>query len=317
MSLAKIGTARGVDARRGVGLEALPFDAARSVGEREPALEREPAQSPGRKTHRDLRRLDRDRPRAAARVVQRAATPGRAAPAGGGEHRRGERLLERRFALVGAPAALEQRLARAVHVDRGAFSARVEDDLQVGPRGVDVRPLAVLVAHPVADGVLDAQRGEVEAPERAALRGRVDAQRLARGDPLRPVDRARQRIQIALVAVRSFGDLDQHPLCKPALEIEEHHLARVAGERDTAAHRPHLGAGQERAYLGVEQRLGPGGTGEEQGQRHRRGRMAGERKRRKASRRQEQCRRGSWVAIGRQRPEVPRQSRCRRSAQSG
>ena len=164
-------------------------------------------------------------------IVERAALARRAAPAGGGEHRRGERLLERRVALVLAPAALEQRLARAVDVDRGALGADVQDDAQVGPHRVDVRPLAVLVAHPVADGVLDAQGGEVEALQRAALRGGVDAQRLARRDPVGPGDAEGERVEVVLVAVRALGDLDQHPLREPALEVEHHHLVRVAGER--------------------------------------------------------------------------------------
>src|SRR5437763_1610666 len=83
------------------------------------------------------------------------------------------------------------------------------------PHGVDARPLAVLVAHPVADGVLDAQRSEVEAFQRAALRGGVDAQRLARRDPVRPRDGQGERVEIALVAVRALADLDQHTLREP------------------------------------------------------------------------------------------------------
>ena len=71
-----------------------------------------------------------------------------------------------------------------------------------GRDGVDARPLAVLVAHPVADRVLDAQGGEVEALQRAALRGAVDAQRLARRDPVRPGDAVGERVEVVLVAVR-------------------------------------------------------------------------------------------------------------------
>ena len=60
----------------------------------------------------------RSRGRAARRPLRRAA------PAGGGEHRRGQRFLQRRVALVLPPAALEQRLARGVDVQRGALAGR-------------------------------------------------------------------------------------------------------------------------------------------------------------------------------------------------
>ena len=143
--------------------------AARARGRRRSAPPRSRS-CPSRSTGRAARRPRRGVPRqpAAASIAAASVSFSGASP------------------CVLAPAALEQRLARAVDVDRGALGADVQDDAQVGPHRVDVRPLAVLVAHPVADGVLDAQRGEVQALQRAALRGAVDAQRLARRDPVRP-----------------------------------------------------------------------------------------------------------------------------------
>ena len=134
---------------------------------------------------------------------------GRAAPAGGGEHRRGERLLQRRVALVLAPAALEQRLARAVDVERGALGADVQHERQVGAARVDARPLAGCVAQRVADGVLDAQRGEVEALQRRCAarwcRRAASARGVIQSDQS---TRARQRVEVVLVAVAALGDLD-------------------------------------------------------------------------------------------------------------
>ena len=77
-----------------------------------------------------------------------------------------------------APAALEQRLARGVDVQRGVVGVEVQRERQVGAAGVDAGPLAGGFAQRVAHGVLDAQRGEVQALQRRALRRRVDAQRL-------------------------------------------------------------------------------------------------------------------------------------------
>jgi len=145
----------------------------------------------------------------------------------------------------------------------------MQHDAQIGPHGVDIGARTVLVAHPVAERVLDAQRGEVEALERASVRGAVDAQRLARRDPVRPRHAARQLVQVALVAVRTLGDLDQAALREPALEIEHHDLVRVAGERDAAARRAHAAVRQQRSHLGLEQRLGAGGAGKKERQGHR------------------------------------------------
>ena len=129
-------------------------------------------------------------------------------------------------------------------------------------------------AHPVADRVLDPQRGEVEALQRAALRRRVDTQRLPRRDPVRPGDALGELVEIVLVAIRAFADLDQHPLRQPALEVEQHHLARVTGQGHAAAHRTHRSLRQQARHLFGQQRLDAGGAGKKQGQRHR---QAGER----------------------------------------
>jgi hypothetical protein len=57
-------------------------------------------------------------------------------PAAGGDHGGGQGFLQRRLALVLAPAALEQRLARGVDVQRGGVGGQVGIDAHVGPLGV-------------------------------------------------------------------------------------------------------------------------------------------------------------------------------------
>jgi hypothetical protein len=219
----------------GLGLQPLPRSAHGGRGEGREALEGEAAPQARRDAAGDLRRLDGDRARAAARVVQRAALLRRAAPAGRGEHRGGERLLQRRIALVLAPAALEQRRARGVDIQDRALAAEVQQQRQVGAMRVHARPLAARLAQRVADRVLDTQCREVEAAQRRALRRGVDLQGLARRQPLRPVDRPRQRVEIVLVAIRALGDLDQHALRQPALEVQAHGVDDVGVQRDAAA----------------------------------------------------------------------------------
>ena len=60
----------------------------------------------------------------------------------------------RRVGVV-PPAALEERLARRVEVDRRLALGEVRVNAHVRPLLVDGRPLCRVVAEPVADGVLD------------------------------------------------------------------------------------------------------------------------------------------------------------------
>ena len=62
-----------------------------------------------------------------------------------------------------APAALEQRLARSVEIERRLALGEEGVDANVGALLVDGRPAADGVAEAVADGVLHAQRRELEA----------------------------------------------------------------------------------------------------------------------------------------------------------
>ena len=93
------------------------------------ALEGEAAREAGRHAAGELRRLDGDGAGTAHRVEERAVL-GPAAPAGGGQQGGGEGLLERRLAGVVAPAALEERLAREVGVQRSAVLAHEEHERQ-------------------------------------------------------------------------------------------------------------------------------------------------------------------------------------------
>ena len=71
------------------------------------------------------------------------------------------------------------------------------------------------------------------------------------------------------MAVLALGDLDQHALGEAALEVQQHHLARLADERHAAAASFCGRLGQQGAHLGLEQCFDAGGAGQEEGQGHR------------------------------------------------
>src|SRR5690606_35367445 len=81
-------------------------------------------------------------------------------------------------------------------------------------------------AEEVDDGVLDAQRGEVQAAQRRAAPRDVHPQRLARSEPGAPVDRAGDQVELVLVAVRGVGNTQQdarggaRPQVRPVGEAE-------------------------------------------------------------------------------------------------
>ena len=169
---ARTGHARGVGHRRlRLLLDQLPE---RRLVERQLLDAELPLQS-CRTATGDLRGLDDDGACAAEEVHQRdCRIPVRQRQQAGRQV-----LLERCLALrlaVGPPAALEERFARQVEVEQGSAFLQEQRHPYVRPRGVDRWTVAGAVAQPVDDRVLDAQRGEVEAGQRRADRGRVDPQ---------------------------------------------------------------------------------------------------------------------------------------------
>ena len=141
--------------------------------------------SPGAMSAAVERGLDRDRAGAAHRVEQRRA--GR--PSGQREHAGREVLAQRRDVGVAPPAALEQRLARRVEIERRLALGEVRVDAHVRPLLVDRGAHARIGAEAVAHGVLHLERRELEARERRARRRDVDAQRARGGEMAPPVDR--------------------------------------------------------------------------------------------------------------------------------
>src|SRR5205085_12475337 len=117
----------------------------------------------------------------------------------------GQVFAQRRLRVGRAPAALEERLAGRVQVKHAAIGFQEGMHAHVRIRALDARPLAERLAKPVADRVLDAQSGELEALQRTLLRRDVDAQRAIDAEVPWPVDGAHRGIEVVLVAIAEFG----------------------------------------------------------------------------------------------------------------
>ncbi len=170
------------------------------------------------------RGLDDDRAAAAHGVEQRRARR----PAGQREQAGGEVLAQRRRVGIAPVAALEQRLARGVEIERRLAVGEVGVDADVGTLLVDRGPRAAGVAETVADGVLHLQRRKLEARQRRARGGEVDAQRALDAEVGGPVDALHQPVEVVFVAIAAVRHLPEDPARQPRLEVgEERQLART------------------------------------------------------------------------------------------
>ena len=248
--------------------QVLPM--AQVLAEHRPALEGVATVQPGGDPAGHLRCLDGDRPRAAAGIEQGPVLDP-PLPPGGCQHRRGQRLLQRclaldvdRAATRVAPTALEQCLARGVGIQRGLVGAEVEHQWQVRVARVDVRALSAGLAQRVAHGVLDAQRGEVQAAQRAGVGVHVHPQRHGRGDPRRPVHLSPgEVVQVVLVTVGTRRQGPQHSLGEAAFQVQPHRGARRAARPDSTTAGLGRLAGQLPHFLG-QPGLGAASRGQEE-----------------------------------------------------
>ena len=189
-------------------------------------LEGETAQCARRNVAGDLRGFDGNRATAAAGVVERQQIVVALRPAAGGQHGSGQRFLQWCLAHVLAPAALEQRLARGVDVERAGVGGEVGVNTRIGPLGVDVGAHAVgLGPEAVTHRVLDLEGGEVQAGQRTVLRGHFDLDGFTRGEPDFPGHLAGSAVQVFLTAVLGVRQLHQHTLGQAAVQVQAHGVA--------------------------------------------------------------------------------------------
>ena len=190
----------------------------------------------------DRSRFDRDRARTAEGIHE--GLLGR--PPGEHQERRGEVLLERRFAVLEPPAALEERLAGEVDVEAHVVEREVGLDPDVRAPAVHRGAAAGEFLEAVAEAVLDAQRREVEALERAAVRRRMDAEGRVRAEPLLPRGLLRDRVDVATVPVLVERDAHQYAGRQARMEAGGHAELEPARKRNAA-----LG-GADEVRVGVE-----------------------------------------------------------------
>ena len=131
-------------------------------------------------------------------------------PAGQGENACREVFFERGLAGSHAIAALPERIARAVDVERRAGLGKKQLNALIRVVGVDVRSGAAVGAESIAHAVFDTQGDEIKAFERRLHGSGADANTLADVKPFMPGDVARHPIDVLFLLIRAFGQFDEN-----------------------------------------------------------------------------------------------------------
>ncbi len=175
-------------------------------------------------------RLEQEGARAAHRVEQRrAGLPARQLQNAGGQV-----FLQRRLDRGELVAALVERLARGVEIQRRLAVGEEGVDAHVRLGGIHAGALAGFGAEAVAYRILDAQCGEIQALQRTADRRHVDTQRAAHGEELVPGDAACQSVDVLFAPVGAAGDAPEDAGGQAAPQVGAIAGVPVAGEADAA-----------------------------------------------------------------------------------
>ena len=177
-----------------------------------------------------LRSFDSDRARAAERIDEcLGGIPAR-------EHQKTCRkvFLQGSLAVGETPAALEERFARKIQIEGAGVVGEEGGDAHVGVVSLDVGTTSREVAEAVADAVLDAEHGEVDRFERAALAVGRDLDRQVGTEPLLPRGVCSHFINVAGVPVGGLGDLHEHAAGEAGVEAYGHRRGGGAGKGDAA-----------------------------------------------------------------------------------
>ncbi len=213
-------------------------------------------QAPGARSAAIDAALDGDRAAAAHRVEEGGARP----PPRERDQARGEVLAQRRLLGVAPPAALEQRFAGRVEVERRHAIGQVGVHAHVGHPLVDGRAHALLVAEAVAHGVLHRQRRELETPERRPSRRR--RRRGSCGRHRKCVGQAMPRASALNSRSSRYGPpptFPQHAAREARCEVDDVCEIERTLETDAAVDRGH-GLRPEAPELRGERGLEPSGT---------------------------------------------------------
>ena len=173
-----------------------------------------------------MRGFREERAAAAHRVVE-----GRAGvPAGQTQDACREVFTKWRRALVQTPAALEERIAGGVEIERAFVGGEECEDAHVRMCGVDVGREPLSSRRRSQIGVLDAQRREFEAAQRRFDRGDVYPHRLVRREPLLPSLFERELVDVLFAAIRAMRDFQQDAAREARVQVGGHAGGPAAAE---------------------------------------------------------------------------------------
>ncbi|CAM5209195.1 hypothetical protein LSPH26S_03838 [Lysinibacillus sphaericus] len=158
---------------------------------------------------RHQRALDQQRAGAAHRVEQRAAGGVHRRPLRAQQHRGREVFLQRRLALLLAPATPVQRRAGEIQRHGGAVAAQAQVDADVRLLGVDAGARTVALAELVDHGILHPQADELAVGELAQRGAGVHREGGVRGQVGAPVDRLHAAVQRVVVGRVELGQRQQ------------------------------------------------------------------------------------------------------------
>ena len=153
-------------------------------------------------------------------------------------------FAQRRFALLLAVAALEQRLAGGVEVKRYPVCGEKSIHPHVRRGGVDARPFAACLAKLVADGVLDFQGDEIQAAQGALDRADLDAESLLDVEIASPGQGQRGAVDVFLAAVGLFCQPPQDAAGDPAPQVDAIAQRQVADKTDAAVGGGYVGCAE-------------------------------------------------------------------------
>ncbi len=161
-----------------------------------------------------------------------------------------------------------QRSARGIDIQRAFALAEESLNPDVGLARIDARAAARVASETITDGVLDAQRDELEAPERTLLRRDIDPDRLPRQEPEWPRRLQCQTIDVVLAGIGRPRDPPEDAGGNPRVEVGAVADRPFAAEMHPAGNRFQLtGAGRQQV-VGQQLFQAAWATGKESFHRH-------------------------------------------------